>query len=159
VLPLAWWRRSPALLFCTLAVLFVVTAFAVGGIDARAVLPLLFLLSTAVLFAGATARASAFAAADCPLHPLGLLVALGCSYALSFPAVARELGRVNFDKAGIVVYFAVVAVALMAAIGGGLVVARRVWAQTDIYRRWQWLLVGAGIVIVVAWMMASKKAD
>lgn len=151
VLPLAWWRRSPALMFCTLAVLFLVTAFAVGWIDGKALMPLLFTMAAAAIMAGATASATAFPAAAAPLHGIGLLVVLGCSYVLSFRGMSEALGQVNWAKPGLVFYFGAAGAALVGALAGAIALsARDGLAQLDNYRRWQLALAGIGLAIVLA---------
>jgi uncharacterized membrane protein len=158
VLPLASWRRSPALLACALAVLFLVTAFAVGWIDFKALMPLLFIMGTAAVVAGVVAPATAFPAAEGPLRSIGLLVVLGCGYALSFPAVARDLGRVNFTKPGLVIYFGAAGAALLGALATAAVLfARGGLAQIDSYRRWQLGLVGAGLAIVLVCLFSHGR--
>lgn len=160
VLPLAWWRRSPALLACALAVLFVVTAFAVGWIEFRALIPLLFMTGAAAVIAGVAATASTFPAAAGPLRTVGMLLVLGCGYALTFPAMARALGRVSFDKPGLVVYFGAAGAALLGAIAAAAVAfSRGTLAQIDTYRRWQLALAGIGLAIVLVCLFSHARAD
>jgi hypothetical protein len=160
VLPLAWWRRSPALLFCALAVLFIVTAFAVGRIDFDPVVPLLFMMGTAAVVAGAIARGTAFPAAEGPLHVVGLLVVLGIGYALSFPSLVGVLSQVNFAKPHIAIYFAAAGAALLAAISWAAVLfARGGLSQIDTYRRWQLALIGIGLVVVLVCMFSRERID
>ncbi|MDH3320202.1 MAG: DUF2157 domain-containing protein [Betaproteobacteria bacterium] len=147
VLPLAWWRRSPALLFFALAVLYLVTAFAAGASDAKMLLPLLFLMGAAALVTGAAAPATDFPAAGGPLSTLGLLVVLGCSYLLSFRDAAGLLRKVDFSKPGVVIYLGAAGAALALAL---VLLARGRLAQLDGYRRWQLGLVGVGLIIVLA---------
>ena len=154
VLPLAWWRRSPVLLFCALAVLFAVTAFAAGAIQAKAILPLLFLMGAAAFIAGAAAPATAFPDAGGPLRGVGLLVVLGCSYLLSFRDLADLLRKVDLSKPGIALYFA----AAGAALAGALVLlARGGLAQLDAHRRWQLALLAAGLGIVLTGMFLLPR--
>jgi hypothetical protein len=160
VLPLAWWRRSPALLFCALAVLFVVTAFAVGWIDTKALISLLFMMGAAAVVSGAAAPDTAFPAAEGPLRSVGLLAALGCSYALSFRGMAGVLGQVNFTKPGLLIYFGVAGAALLGAlIGAGVVYARGGLAQIDTYHRWQLGLLFVGLAIVLGGTFSHSKLD
>lgn len=160
VLPLAWWRRSPALIFWALAVLFIVTAFAVGSIDFDPVLPLLFMMGTAAVVAGAIARGTAFPAAEGPLHVVGLLVVLGIGYALSFPDLVGVLSQVNFAKPHIAIYFAAAGAALLAAISWAAVLfARGGLSQIDTYRRWQLALIGIGLVIVLLCVFSPERVD
>jgi uncharacterized membrane protein len=160
VLPLAWWRRSPSLLACALAVLFVVAALAVGGIEFKALIPLLFMTGAAAIIAAVAAPACTFPAADGPLRTVGMLVVLGCGYALTFPAMARELGRVSFDKPGLVVYFAAAGAALLGAIAAAAVAfSRGTRAQIDPYRRWQLALTGIGLAIVLVCVFSHARVD
>jgi len=161
VLPLAWWRRSPALMFWALAVLFVVTAFAAGGIRLEALFSLLFMMGAAAFIAGVAAEANEVRAADAPLRAVGLFVVLGIGYALSFPRIARALGDVNFEnKPGLVIYFAAVGAALLAAIAAAAVsFSRGALAQIDTYRRWQLALVGIGLAIVLWVTFSHSKVD
>jgi uncharacterized membrane protein len=147
ILPLAWWRRSPALLFCAVAVLYLVTAFAAGGIDAKVVVPLLYLMGAAAIIAGAAAPNTAFPAAEAPLRNFGLAVVIGCCYLLSFKDMSGLLGRVNLSKPGIAVYLGSAGAALAGAL---VLLARGKLAQLDSYRRWQLVLLGIGLVIVLA---------
>jgi len=154
VLPLAWWRRSPALLFCALAVLFAVTAFAAGAIQAKAILPLLFLMGAAAFIVGAAAPATAFPDAGGPLRAIGLLAVLGCSYLLSFRDLADLLRKVDLSEPGIALYFA----AAGAALAGALVLlVRGGLAQLDAHRRWQLALLAAGLGIVLAGMFLLPR--
>jgi len=147
VLPLAWWRRSPALVFTGLAVLFVVTAFAVAGIHAKSVVPLLFLAAAAALVAGHAAAGTAFPDAGRPLRAVGLLVVVGCSYLLGFKDLAGLLRNVDFSKPGIAVYF----VAAGAALAGAIALLARPRAEPwDRYGLWQLGLLAVGAVTVVA---------
>jgi uncharacterized membrane protein len=160
VLPLAWWRRSPALLFCTLVVLFVVTAFLVGWIDAKALLPLLLVMGTAAIVAGAASKATTFAAAGGPLRTIGLLVAIGIGYLLSFPGMTRLLGQVNFDKPGLAIYFAAAGAALLGALATASVAfTRGALAQVDAYGRWQLALLGIGLAIVLVSAFSHDRID
>jgi uncharacterized membrane protein len=154
VLPLAWWRRSPALLFSTLSVLYLVTAFAAGAIDVKVLLPLLFLMGAAGLIAGAAAPTTAFPEAGGPLRGLGLLVVLGCSYLLSFRDAAGLLRKADFSKPGVVLYLGAAGAALAVAI---FLLARGRLVQLEPYRRWQLGLVGAGLIIVLAGMFLSTR--
>ena len=149
ILPLAWWRRSPALLFCAAAVLYLVTAFAAGGIDAKVLVPLLYVMGAAALIAGVAARDTSFPTAEAPLRGLGLAVVIGCCYLLSFKDMSGLLGRVNFSKPGAAVYLGTAAVALAGAL---TMLLRGRMAQLDAYRRWQLALVGTGLAIVLAGM-------
>jgi uncharacterized membrane protein len=153
ILPLAWWRRSPALLFCTLAVLFAVTAFAAGAIHAKAVMPLLFLMGAAALAGGAAAPGTAFPAAAGPLRSVGLLVVLGCSYLLSFKDLVGMLHKVDFSKPGIVIYFAAAGLAL----AGAAALLARGRSRLDAYRGWQLGLAALGVAIVLAGMFALDR--
>jgi hypothetical protein len=159
VLPLAWWRRSPALLFWGLAVLFVVTAFAVGWIQVDSLFSLLFMMGAAAIATGIVAAISNFADAEGPLRRIGLFVVLGVGYALTFPRVTRELGRADFSKPWLAVYFGAAGVALLAAVAAGAVaLARGGMAQIDSYRRWQVVLVGAGLAIVL-WCLFARTTS
>ncbi len=151
VMPLAWWRRSPALLACAVAVLFVVTAFTVGWIEADALLPLLFSMGTTAILAGVAMRLTAFPAAESPLQTIGLLVVIGCSVALSFRGMANALGHVNFGRhTELATYFGAAGVALVAALASAAAVfSRGGWAQIDSYRRGQLALLGIGLAIVL----------
>lgn len=159
VLPLAWWRRSAMLLWCALAVLFFVTAFAAGWIETRALAPLLYMMGTAALVAAAAAPAAAFPAAQGPLHSLGLLMVLGCGYALSFRDMAGWLGRVDFSKPGLAVYFAGAAAALL----GAIIFAATRYArgarlqQSNAYHLWQLALIGIGLVIALTGVFVPGK--
>ncbi|MDH4095847.1 MAG: DUF2157 domain-containing protein [Betaproteobacteria bacterium] len=146
VLPLAWWRRSPVLLFFTLAVLFVVTAFAAGALQAKAVMPLLYLMGAASLIAGAAAPATPFPDAGGPLRFLGLTVVLGCSYLLSFKDLAGMLRKVDFSSPGLALYFGAAGLALAGALA---LLARGRLAQVDAYRRWQLVLLAVALAIVL----------
>jgi uncharacterized membrane protein len=161
LLPLAWWRRSAALMFWALAVLFVVTAFAAGGIRLEALFALLFMMGAAAFIGGAAAEANEVRRADAPLRAVGMFVVLGIGYALSFPRVARALGDVNFDnKPGLVIYFVVAGVALLAAIAAAAVsFSRGALAQIDTYRRWQLALVGIGLAIVLWVTFSHGRVD
>jgi len=154
VLPLAWWRRSPALLFCTLAVLMLLSALAAGAIHAKAVMPLLFLMGAAALVAGAAAPGTAFPAARGPLRAVGTLVVIGCSYLLSFKDLAGLLHKVDFSRLEIALYFA----AAGAALAGAVAMLARAWPATlDGYGRWQLGLLAAGLAIVLAGMFLLAK--
>jgi uncharacterized membrane protein len=146
VLPLAWWRRSPSLLFVALAVLFLVTAFAVAGVHAKAVLPLLFLMAAAALVAGTAAPGTPFPAARGPLRAVGLLVVLGCSYLLSFRDLAELLARVDFSGPGLVVYF----LAAGAALAVALFMLARSPALRERYRALELSLLACGLAVVLA---------
>jgi len=150
VLPLAWWRRSPALLFCALAVLYVVTAFAAGGLEAKVVVPLLFLMGAAAVVAGAAAPGTSFPDAARPLYALGLLVVIGCSYLLAFRDLSGLLSKVNLSKPGVLVYLGAAAAALVGAV---VPLVRGQLAQLDRYRRWQLVPLAAGLIIVVAGLL------
>jgi len=160
VLPLAWWRRSPALLFCALAVLFVVTAFAVGWIDSKALISVLFVMGAAAVIAGACAPATAFPAAEGPLRMVGLLVALGCGFALSFPGLVGVLWQMNLAKPALMIYLGAAGAALL----GALVVAAVLFnrdglAHLDSYQRWQLTLLGLGLAIVLGCMFSRSRID
>lgn len=158
VLPLAWWRRSTMLLWCALAVLFCVTAFAVGWIELRALVPLLFMMGTAAVVAAAAAPATAFPAAQGPLHSLGLLVVLGCGYALSFRDMAGMLGHVDLAKPGLAAYFVAAAAALLGSLSVAAVMfARGGRPPVDAYRRWQLVLIGIGLMIALICMFSPSK--
>jgi uncharacterized membrane protein len=156
VLPLAWWRRSPALLASALAVLFLVTAFAVAWAELDAVLPLLFMMGATTVFAAVAAPSTAFPAAEGPLRTVGLLVVLGCGFALTFPGLASDIGGVNFGKPGIAIYFAAAGAALLGALAT-VVFARQAWGQVDTLRRWQLALIGVGLLIVLACTFSQAK--
>jgi uncharacterized membrane protein len=164
VLPLAWWRRSPWLLFCTLAVLFLVSAFAVGWADYKALIPLLYLMAAAATIAGAAAPASAFPQAAGPLRSVGLLVVLGCAYALSFRDTVDVLGRVNFAKPGVVAYLGLAGGALVAALAGALQLRQRGGLDLSAnghtsqrWQAWQLALIGLGLAIVLAAMVTQAR--
>jgi len=160
VLPLAWWRRSAALLFCTLAVLFTVTAFAVGWIQFEALIPLLFMMGAAAVISGVAAQATAFPTAEGPLRNIGLLVVLGIGYALTFPRIASSLGQLKFTRPGLVIYFGAAGVALLAALAAAAVVfARGGLAQLDVYRRWQLALLCVGLAIVLVSVFSHSRPD
>lgn len=160
VLPLAWWRRSPALLFCALVVLFVVTAFAAGWIDAKALVPMLFLMGAAAIVGSVAAPATAFAAAEGPLRSIGSLVVLGCGYALSFRGMTSALGQVNFTKPGVAIYFSAAGAALLGAIAAAvMLLARGGFAAIDTYRRWQLALIGVGLAIVLVCVFSHSRID
>jgi len=146
VLPLAWLRRSPVLLFWTLAVLYLVTAFTAIGTHSNVLLPLLFVLGAAGLVAGTAAPATSFPRAAGPLRTLGLLVVLGCSFLLSFKDAFGLLRRVDFSRPEAVIYLGAACTALAGAIVL-LVRARR--AGLDAYRYWELALLGLGLVIVL----------
>jgi hypothetical protein len=154
VLPLAWWRRSPALLFCGLAVLFLVTAFAAGAIHAKAVMPLLFVMGAAAFIAGAAAPATAFPAAGGPLRAVGLLVVLACSYLLSFRDLAELLRKVDLSRPEIAIYLAAAGAALAGAV---VLLVRGGLAQLDANRRWQLGLVAAGLAVVLPGMFLLAR--
>jgi uncharacterized membrane protein len=154
VLPLAWWRRSPALLFCGLAVLFLVTAFAAGAIHAKAVMPLLFVMGAAAFIAGAAAPATAFPAAGGPLRAVGLLVVLACSYLLSFRDLAELLRKVDLSRPEIAIYLAAAGAALAGAV---VLLVRGGLAQLDAHRRWQLGLAAAGLAIVLPGMFLLAR--
>jgi uncharacterized membrane protein len=158
VLPLAWRRRSAALLFWALAVLFLVTAFSAGWLEFKAVIPLLFMMGAAAFFAGTVAPATTFPSAESPLRTIGLLVVLGCGYALTFPPVAHDLGSVKFDKPALVAYFVVVGAALVATLAGTTAAfVRGRLAPIDAYRRWQMALVAVALAIVVICVLARAR--
>jgi uncharacterized membrane protein len=154
VLPLAWWRRSPALLFCGLAVLFLVSAFAAGAIHAKAVMPLLFVMGAAAFIAGAAAPATAFPAAGAPLRAVGLLVVLACSYLLSFRDLAELLRKVDLSRPEIAIYLAAAGAALAGAV---VLLVRGGLAQLDAHRRWQLGLAAAGLAIVLPGMFLLAR--
>lgn len=158
VLPLAWWRRSAMLLWCALAVLLFVMAFAVGWIEVRALAPLLFTMGTAAVVAAVAAPATAFPAAQGPLHSLGLLVVLGCGYALSFRDMAGILGHVDLAKPGLAVYFAGAGAAVLGAIiFAATRFTRRARPQVEAYRLWQLALIGIGLVIALISVFAPGR--
>jgi uncharacterized membrane protein len=150
VLPLAWWRRSPALLFAALAVLFLVTAFAVAGVHSNATVPLLFLMAAAAFVGGNAAPGTAFPDAAGPLRAVGLLVVLACSYLLSFKDMGGLLHKVDFTRPGLAIYFVVAGAALVAAVA---VLARGKREPLEHYARWQLGLLAAGLAIVLAAMV------
>lgn len=147
VLPLAWWRRSPALLFTTLVVLFFVTAFAVTGLQTKAMLPVLFLMAAAAFVGGTAAPGTAFPAAAGPMRSVGLFVVIGCSWLLSFRDMGGLLRKLDFARPELAVYFGVAFAALAGAI---VLLVRSKPAQLDRYRRWQLALLAAGLAIVLA---------
>jgi len=147
VLPLAWWRRSPALLFCTLAVLYLVTAVAAVGIEAKVLVPLLFLMGAAAVVAGAAAPATAFPSASGPLRSLGLLVVLGCGYVLTFKGSGGLLHKLDLAKPGVAIYLGAAGAALVLAL---VLLARGGLARLDGYRRWELGLAGLGLALVLA---------
>ncbi|MGH8709479.1 MAG: DUF2157 domain-containing protein [Burkholderiales bacterium] len=151
ILPLAAWRRSRALLFVALAVLFLVTAFAVAGIHAKALLPLLFLMAAAAIVAGTAAPGAAFPAARGPLRSVGLLVVLGCSYLLSFKDLAELLARVDFSEPGLVDYF----LAAGAALALALFALARSPALRERYRAPELGLLACGLAVVVAGLFGA----
>jgi hypothetical protein len=160
VLPLAWWRRSPMLLFFGLAVLFAVTAFAAGWVDAKALVPLLFTMAAAAVVAAAAAPQTAFPAAEGPLRGVGLVVALGCGYALSFPSFARTMARIDFHEPAAVIYVGAACVALVAAaIVVGMQFARRGGSALDRFGRVQLMLLAAALAIVLAVTFGRFKID
>ena len=147
VLPLAWLRRSPVLLFWGLAVLYLVTAFSAMGMHSKALVPLLFVLGAAGLVAGTAAPATRFPSAAGPLRTLGLLVVLGCSYLLSFKDALGLLRQVDFSRPGIAIYLG----AACAVLAGAIVLVVRVRrVGLDAYRYWELALLGIGLVIVLA---------
>jgi uncharacterized membrane protein len=156
VLPLAWWRRSPTLLFCGVAVLYLVTAFTAGWIDHRALLPLLFALGAAALVASMAAPGTAFPAAEGPLRNLGLLVVLGCAYLLSFKESADWLVRLHAVKPGIEIYLGAAGATLIAAIG---LLIRTGLSNINNYRRWQLGLLGAGMAVFLISLFAKGVID
>jgi uncharacterized membrane protein len=156
VLPLAWWRRSPTLLFCGVAVLYLVTAFTAGWIDHRALLPLLFALGAAALVASMAAPGTAFPAAEGPLRNLGLLVVLGCAYLLSFKESAGWLVRLHAVKPGIEIYLGAAGATLIAAIG---LLIRTGLSNINNYRRWQLGLLGAGMAVFLISLFAKGVID
>ena len=154
VLPLAWWRRSPLLLFFALAVLFVVTAFAAGALHAKAVMPLVFLMGAAALVAGIAAPGTAFPDAGGPLRFIGLAAVLGCSYLLSFKDLAGMLGKVDLSRPGLAIYFGAAGLALA---GAAVLLALGRLAQVDAYRRWQLALLALGLAIVLTAMFRFDR--
>jgi uncharacterized membrane protein len=156
VLPLAWWRRSPTLLFCGVAVLYLITAFTAGWIDHRALLPLLFALGAAALVASMAAPGTAFPAAEGPLRNLGLLVVLGCAYLLSFKESAGWLVRLHAVKPGIEIYLGAAGATLIAAIG---LLIRTGLSNINNYRRWQLGLLGAGMAVFLISLFAKGVID
>lgn len=150
VLPLALWQRSPALLASALAVLFVATALSIAWLDGDAVLPLLYLMGAAAVFAAVPMRTTRFAAADGPLHAIGLLVVLGCSFVLSFPSMAGIVRHVDFERPEQMIYFGMAGAALAAGLGAAAVLVRNERARIDAYRGWQLVLVGIGVAVVIA---------
>jgi uncharacterized membrane protein len=147
VLPLAWWRRSTALLFFGLAVLFLVTAFAAAGISVKPLLALLYVMAAAALIAGAAAPGTRFPAARGPLHAVGFMVILGCSYLLSFKELGGMLRKVDFSNPGIALYFSVAGAALAVAM---VMLARARAAQFDRYALWQLGILVLGLAVVLA---------
>ncbi len=161
VLPLSWWRRSPVLLFFALAVLFVVTAFAVIGIEFKALVPLLFIMGTAAALAGAAASTTPFADAEGPLRTIGLLVVLGCGFALSFRDMGGLLGRLDFTRPALAIYYGAAGATLLALLVVAAVVcfARGGLAKIDTYRRWQLALLGLGLAIVLVAMFSPGRIE
>jgi uncharacterized membrane protein len=153
VLPLAWWRRSPSLLFTALVVLFLVTALAVAGDHAKAVLPLLVLMAASAFAGGAAAPAGAFPAAAGPLRAVGLLVVLGSSYLLSFKDMGDLLRKLDFSKPVLAVYFGAAGIALVAAV---VVLARGKPERLDRYARWQLGLLAVALAVVLAGIFAPS---
>lgn len=145
-LPLAWWRRSPTLLFCGLAVTLTVTAFAVAGLDGDALLPVLLMMGAAAVIAGFAAGGSAFPEAEAPARAAGLTAVLVCVYALSFRRAAGTLGRVALDDPALLVYLGAAAIALAAACW---MLARRGVDRLDRLERGQVALLGVAVAIVV----------
>ena len=123
------------------------TSFAVAGIHAKSVVPLLFLAAAAALVAGHAAAGTAFPDAGRPLRAVGLLVVVGCSYLLGFKDLAGLLRNVDFSKPGITVYFVVAGAALAGAIA---LLARLRAEQWDRYGVWQLGLLAVGAVTVIA---------
>ncbi len=160
VLPLAWWRRSPMLLFFGLLVLFAVTAFAVIGVNDASPLVVLFMLAVAACVASAAAPLTHFPAAEGPLRRVGLLVAFGCGYAFSFANVARGLGHVHFSDGRIAVYLWAAALAVAGAVAAVVVLAaRHGWDRIDRFRRWQIVLLGATLALVLGCMLGRVETD
>ena len=159
VLPLAWWRRSSVLLYCGVAVLYLVTAFTAGWIDHRALLPLLFAMGAAALIASVAAPGTAFPAAEGPLRSLGLLVVLGCAYMLSFKESAGWLVRLHVVKPGIEIYLGATGATLIAAIG--LLIRSGLHGLSGIngYRRWQLGLLGAGMAVLLFTLFTRGVVD
>jgi uncharacterized membrane protein len=156
VVPLAWRQRSPAFLFWSLAVLFLVTAFASAAVESRILLPLLFTMGAAALVAGIAAPAGSFADAGRPLRTIGLIAVIGCLYVLSFREAFGLLRRVDFSRPGVSLYLG----AAGAAFAGALVMlARARFAEIETSRRWQLALLVLGLAVVLAkFTFASGRA-
>jgi hypothetical protein len=149
VLPLAWRRRSPALLFTGLTVLFLVTAFAAAGASFKPLLQLLFLMGAAALVAGAAAPGTDFPGARGPLRAVGLMVIVGCSYLLSFKDLGGMLRKVDFSNPLIAIYFGAAGAALAGAVA---LLARARAAQLERYGLWQLGVLAVGLAVVLASM-------
>lgn len=147
VLPLAWWRRSPALLFTALVVLFLVTAFAITGVQPKALVPLLFVMAAAAFVGGTASPGTGFPGASGPLRSVGLSVVILCSYLLSFKDMGGLLRRLDFSMPELALYFGIA----LAALAAGIVVrVRGKPAVADRYANWQLALLAAGLAIVLA---------
>lgn len=154
-LPLAWWRRSPTLLFCGLAVTLAVTAFAVTWLDGDGLIPVLLTLGVAVVFAGVAARESSFPGAETPARAAGLAAVLLVLFVLTFRQVARSLGRIDLDDSRLLVYLAAAVAAFVAS-------AAALWnsgvARLDGYARATIALLGGSVIIALLVMLGASRA-
>jgi uncharacterized membrane protein len=158
VLPLAWRRRSPALLFWALAVLVAVTAFAVAGIDFDPLVALLYVTGAAILIASIAAPETSFPEAERPLHAVGLFVVLACNFVLSFPGLAGYLGRQHFARPELAAYLGVAATLFAASLAAAAWrLSRGGWGRLDAYRHGQAALIAVGVAIVAGCMLAHVK--
>lgn len=155
-LPLAWWRRSAPLLFCGVAVLVLVTAFGIGWIDDKALLPVLLMGGGAAMIAGLAAPGTAFPAAEGPLRGLGLLVVLGSVYVLSFRGAVGVLGKVDVGEPGVAIYLGAAGVALA---GAATLLGRWGLTELDRTRRWQLALLGLTLAVVLVSVLSRRPAE
>jgi uncharacterized membrane protein len=155
-LPLAWWRRSPMLLFFGLAVSLLVTAFAVALIDSEGMIPIVLVAGGAAFAWGVASARSAFPGAEWPARGAGLAAVVFCLFVLSFRGGARLLTRVEFTETALVVYLAV-AVACLVAAAWALV--RKGVAGIDRPAQAQLALTGAAIVLVLAFAFVKGHLD
>jgi len=153
LLPLAWWRRSPALLFFALAVLILVTAFALVSVEGDAVPSLLLVMGATAVIAGAVVPATSFPDASPPLRSVGLLVALSCCYLFTFPKLVRTLGRIDFHESTVLIYIVLVLITLAAAVA---MLVRQGLAPVPRYHRWQLALLGVAVTVVAAAATAAQ---
>lgn len=153
-LPLAWWRRSPALLFCGLAVTLGVAALSVAGVEGDALLPVLVALGTAVVAFGLGSAATDFPGAEPPARAVGLSAAVLGVYVLTFRAAGETLGRVDLALPVVQAHFAAAAAAL---VGGAWLLWRRGLDDMPRTTVWQVGLLGLATFIAVA-IVASRSA-